>query len=297
MRVHAGAFAGACAPAHSPARRAPTHNPPAPLAHPQGGERSRASPAPPLQPATPLLYAAGDAVGAPAYRTGTPFRVPLRSHSGVACFRSKRLRPLFRSGLHPQLHRGRTAFFGWRQETPPEENITFAGRAVPLSRLRAAPSAFGREGACPRPEKRSSGGAYSALPCGSYPCWRLAWRCFCNYLVGYPPPSHFRAQRGFFMACPSPLLGGRVRGGCLLFGAFCPLRGSDAPSGGCRAGGCPAPFRSPYSAPLRFACVRSAPRHARETRSRGSGFPLALLGFAPFPSGRAVALASLAQVF
>ena len=243
------------------------------------------------------MYATGDAVGAPAYRTGTPYRDPLRFHSGVACFRSKRLRPLFRSGLRPQLHRGRTSFFGWRTETPPKGNITFAVRAVPLSRLRAVPSAFGREVACRRPEKRSSGGAYSALPRGSYPCWRLAWRCFCNYLVGYPSPSHFRAQRGFFMACPSPLLGVRMGGGCLLVGAFCPLRGSEAPCGGCRAGGCPAPFRSPYSAPLRFACVRSAPRHARETRSRGSGFPLALLGFAPFPSGRAVALASLAQVF
>ena len=214
----------------------------------------------------------------------------------MAGFRSKRLRPLFRSGLRPQLHRGRTSFFGWRTKTPPKGNITFAVRAVPLSRLRAVPSAFGREVACPRPEKRSSGGAYSALPRGSYPCWRLACRCFFNYLVGYPPPSHFRAQRGFFMACPSPLLGGRVRGGCLLVGAYCPLRGSGAPAGGCRAGGCPAPFRRPYSSALRFVCVRAPPRPVRYAHSRGSGFPLPLVGFAPFPSGRAVALASLARV-
>ena len=169
------------------------------------------------------------------------------------------------------------------------------GSSVPLSRLRAGSSPSGRGAGCRPPEGRPVGFVYIALPRSGFVRWRLACHSLYSFLCGCQYAAHCRVRRGFFVVCPSPLLGGGLVVRLLLGWASCPLRGSVARSARSRAGGCPAPIRRPYSSPPRGSCVRAPPRFPRFARLGALRFPLPLVGFAATPLGSVVALAPLAR--
>lgn len=171
------------------------------------------------------------------------------------------------------------------------------GSSVPLSRLRAGSLLVWSCRRCRSSKVVLSVFVCIALPGSVFVRWRLACHPLYSFLCGSQYAAHWRARSGFFVVSPSPLLGGGLVGRSLLGWACCPLRGSGAPVGGCRAGVRPAPFRRPCSSPRRGSCARAPPRYPRFARLGALRFPLPLVGFAAPPLGSVVALAPLAQGF
>lgn len=123
---------------------------------------------------------------------------------------------------------------------------------------------------------------------GLCPVWYIS-SCAC---VGRHPCPPVAVCAPFTRVAPAPRL---LRVCPSALGGFFPASRARGSLRSSRAGVRPAPFRRGCSPPLRFVCAPPPPRRAPYGGSRGSGFPAPNVAFAPAPSGRAVALASLGR--